>query len=364
MNNNKVVVHLVVSFDCGGLEKVICNLVNESTQCKHVIISAMNNLEMASQIPSNVEIYTLNKKPGKDLMCHFRLHKLLLKIKPHVLHTYNFSTIEYHWIAKLSSIKVHVHAEHGYGGDHPQGLSKIKNTFRRITSSLLTNYVVVSQDLKNWAVDHVKMSNEDVEIVFNGVEVPESCGQLSERRFTRNTPFELVTIGRLAEVKNQAMLIQAIEKIQKEQPDIHINLSIVGDGPMRPSLSAMIERLPSPCAVTLHGIQYNIQSFLDYADGFVLSSLYEAMPMTVLEAMAACRPVICPLVGGVSDFISTKEAILPKGNDLDALTKAIITLYHMPHNERESLSIRGYNRVKNNYSVTSMTKNYEMIYLA
>jgi glycosyltransferase involved in cell wall biosynthesis len=88
------------------------------------------------------------------------------------------------------------------------------------------------------------------------------------------------------------------------------------------------------------------------------------MPMTVLEAMAACRPVICPLVGGVSDFISTKEAILPKGNDLDALTKAIITLYHMPHNERESLSIRGYNRVKNNYSVTSMTKNYEMIYLA
>jgi hypothetical protein len=73
------VVHLVYSLGFGGLEQVIVNLINNSTEynVQHYIITLTAEQDLYETIKPNVEIYNLEKKPGKDLSIHWKLYKLL-----------------------------------------------------------------------------------------------------------------------------------------------------------------------------------------------------------------------------------------------------------------------------------------------
>jgi hypothetical protein len=73
------VVHLVYSLGFGGLEQVIVNLINNSTEynVQHYIITLTAEQDLYEAIKPNVEIYNLEKKPSKDLSIHWRLYKLL-----------------------------------------------------------------------------------------------------------------------------------------------------------------------------------------------------------------------------------------------------------------------------------------------
>lgn len=358
-----IVVHLSLSLACGGLEKVIVNLVNASKRCKHVVVTLHDDNELASLLPEDVELYCLNKKAGKDLGCHLRFFSLMNKLKPTVLHTYNFSTIEYHWIAKLTGIKKQIHSDHGFGGQSPDGNDPIKNVFRNITTRLFDEYVVVSQDLKNWAINKAKITHTDIKVVFNGVDVPFSKPNYPQRNYSKESPFQLTTVGRLHPIKNQVAMIDAMASIKKMNPDIPIHLNLVGEGSERSILERAISENNLNNDITLHGMQFNISEHISNCDAFILSSLFEAMPMTVLEAMAMNRPVICTDVGGVSDFITSKEAMLIPGNNTLALTEAILSMFNMKHDGREALSERGFELTKSKYSIERMVGVYEDMYI-
>lgn len=137
----KKVVHLVPSFGCGGLEKVIVNLVNNSQQydVRHVLISLTTEFGMIKAFDVPVDVYCIGKKPGKDITSHIKLFRLLKRIKPVAFHSYNFGTIEYHLIAKLAGVTTTVHCDHGRGGDDPKGLNQFNNRFRKIISLFINH---------------------------------------------------------------------------------------------------------------------------------------------------------------------------------------------------------------------------------
>jgi sugar transferase (PEP-CTERM/EpsH1 system associated) len=354
------VVHLTPTFGCGGLERVIANLVSDpiSKRMTHSVISLEDDLSFQYALPNDVNLYTLKKQAGLDLKAHIRLAKLLRKLEPTVLHTYNFGTLEYHVIAKLCGVKIHVHADHGLGGDDPDGANKKHNLFRRMISTLIDHYIVVSDDLKTWITQTVGVAEHKVEFVFNGVPVPPK--RLKEKRVS-NT-LRLVIVGRLAGVKNHLRLLESIEILQISNPELDIQCDIVGDGPMKNVMNDKIATLPKPSAIHMHGHQNDVASFLEKSDALILSSDYEAMPMTVLEAMAASRPVICPMVGGVGDFISKREAILVEKHDAQALSAGIFNLMHMTHENKNKMVEAAYEKVTNTYSLSAMAKKYASLY--
>lgn len=354
------IVHLVTTFNCGGLEQVILNLIKHTPaemNVEHIVVSLTDEMEMAEHLPSGVKCLTLNKQPGKDPKVHLNLFKLLRELKPHAFHTYNFGTIEYHPIAKLSGVRVNVHADHGLGGDHPEGKDTLHNAVRRFSAFFIDEYIVVSDNLKKWVIETIKVNPKKVDFVFNGVVVQPYAPKQRET-FTKISPFKLLSVGRAVDVKNQASLIRAFSEAIKRKPEMNISLTIVGDGPELDNLRTLRDELGLSHSIDLPGQQFDINERMADCDGFVLSSKYEAMPMTVLEAMSNTRPVICPMVGGVCDFISDEDALLIKGNDETALTDAIIALYHMESDERESLATRGYQSVFNQYSVDKMVDSY------
>lgn len=354
------IVHLVYSFGCGGLEKVISNLINHSQHqpnLEHTILSLTDDVSMASELPDNVDVVCLNKKPGKDLLFYYRLYAALKKLSPTVLHTYNFGTIEYHPIAKMAGIKICVHADHGMGGDDPSGQNKSHNMVRKVVAPFIDHYIVVSDVLKTWAINVIGIPKEKVDFVFNGVLVGEARPKYTQG-FNASLPFKLLTVGRCVDVKNQEMLIRAYHTAVNKRPDLHIHLTIVGDGPKFDELKQLRDELGMTNNISLPGLQMDIPKYMKACDGFILSSKYEAMPMTVLEAMAQTRPVICPKVGGVCDFINDDEAILTPANDESALADAIISLYDMNESERRLLAVRGHKATSERYNVGSMVERY------
>lgn len=350
---NKVV-HLVYSFGCGGLEKVIVNLINGSKQydVEHIIISLTDDVAMQDQLLEETQVHVLNKKSGNDISTHFKLFNLLKELKPQVINTYNFGTIEYHLIAKIAGVPIRVHSDHGRGGDDPQGKNKLHNVFRKFISHFITEYVVVSYDLFQWVSKDLKINEQKLSLIFNGVDIP------NDINYKEKEPEKFVTVGRLDKVKNQKFLINtfayAIKNIKGFE---HCKLNIVGDGPLYNELSTLIESLNAQDSIKFLGFRDDIPAILSDSDVFVLSSVYEAMPMTILEAMANKVPVVCTNVGGISQFITEQQAWFVESGNVDELA-AKLNRVKGSADERAAKIENAYQLVLNNYALEQMVKVY------
>lgn len=161
------------------------------------------------------------------------------------------------------------------------------------------------------------------------------CG-IEPEKFTAPMPLplggpHLVAIGRLAEQKGFSLLIEAVSLARTLHPDLH--LTLVGDGPMRPEIETLIAANDVTRNITLAGWQdeVGVQRALTAAQALILPSFAEGLPMVVMEAMAAGRPVIATAIAGVPELVVAGETgwIVPAG-DAIALAEAIAALAATP----------------------------------
>lgn len=341
---------------CGGLEKVIVNLINNSSdQFEHSIITLTPDHEMVGLINRDIAVYSLDKKPGKDLGCHLRLFRLLRQIKADAINTYNFGTIEYHVMAFLASVPLRVHSDHGHGGDAADGLNKKNNFIRRIASFFVNDYIVVSKDLRDWVSNTVKIKPNRLHLIQNGVVVEDDVPLQSEPKKT------LCTVGRLDAVKNQTLLIEAFADVAASASGNDLKLKIIGDGPERAKLESLARELNLESKIDFMGYREDIREQLLTSDIFILTSHYEAMPMTILEAMALKIPVVTTDVGGIRHFIGDDSvSFVPAGGKQELVEKII--KYTAKSDVLVERVENAYTLVKSKYSIEAMCANYEEIY--
>ncbi|NUB44936.1 glycosyltransferase [Fertoebacter nigrum] len=155
------------------------------------------------------------------------------------------------------------------------------------------------------------------------------CG-IEPAKFPESAPLpasgaRLVAIGRLAEQKGFALLVEALALSQA--PGLH--LTLVGDGPLRPALEAAIAAHGLGGQVTLTGWadEARVRAELAAAHALILPSFAEGLPMVVMEAMAAGRPVIATMIAGVPELVLPGETgwLVPAG-DAAALAGAMDAL--------------------------------------
>ncbi|WP_149141834.1 glycosyltransferase [Gemmobacter caeruleus] len=141
----------------------------------------------------------------------------------------------------------------------------------------------------------------------------------------------LVAIGRFSEQKGFPLLIQAVAQAARQHPGLR--LTLVGDGELRGEIEAMIEELTLRRHVTLTGWldETQIKTELDEAQALILPSFAEGLPMVVMEAMAAGRPVIATSIAGIPELVTAETGWLVPAGDVQALADAIDTLAETPH---------------------------------
>jgi glycosyltransferase involved in cell wall biosynthesis len=111
--------------------------------------------------------------------------------------------------------------------------------------------------------------------------------------------FRFLTVGRLVEVKNQALLVRAFAGIATDLPQAE--LTIIGDGPLKGELQALVRQLGLEGRVHLPGFDNNVVALLDSADCFALPSISEGFGIAAVEAMARHLPVIVSDAGALPE---------------------------------------------------------------
>jgi len=356
-----IVAHLIYRFDIGGLERVMVNSINamQNEEYQHVVISLTDVSDFAEHLNDSVDVYQLNKKSGKDLKSHWRLFKLLRKIKPNLLHTYNLATIEYHPISALAGVKAHLHAEHGRDIKDPKGLNKKHNLLRRLMSPFIEYFIPVSDDLLGWLKQVVNIKAQKLVLIRNGININGFYRQRDS-----DDIIKFIHVARLDRVKNQAGLISSFVHLVKKNILSHenVHLTIVGDGEEMNCLNLLVTELSAEDYIEFTGARDDIALLLSNADVFILSSIAEGIPMTVLEAMASSLPVVSTNVGGLSELITdNKNGFLVDKQNIEALSGAMENYIKHPqlimqHGEQARSFI------ENNFSEQSMVDQYRTLY--
>jgi len=332
-------------------------------QYQHIVISLTEITPFAKKnlnIP--VHLIALKKSKGQDYSLYLKLYKLFRQLSPDILHTYNLSTLEYQVIAAFAGIKKRIHAEHGRDINDPEGINKKYNFLRRLVNPFLHHWVVVSKDLKNWLINIVKLPPQKIQLIYNGVDT-EHFKKLTKTKKKYQNKSVIGTIGRFDPIKNQKILIPVFKEIQSKQPELARTLMfiIVGDGNEYENLKKSIEDENLQQFFYLPGMLYNIVEILADFDIFILPSIAEGLPMTLLEAMSMGLPSVCTKVGGVPEVLTKETGILVEPESRNEIVTALLKLLNDKQLSNQ-LGVNARQEVIKKLSIQTMVDQYIKLY--
>ena len=171
----------------------------------------------------------------------------------------------------------------------------------------------------------------------------------------------VIFVGRLSKEKNLYGLLHAWKEAVLRMP-AGWKLLIVGDGPMRAQLESFVENEELTSSVSFTGYQSNVSAWMAIADIYVLSSYWEGLSNTMLEAMASGIPVVSSRVSGSAETLEeTGAGIVVEIDQIDQLAEALIKLATNPILSNQ-MGQTGRKIVENRFSIASIAERYEQLY--
>ncbi len=366
------ILHFISSSGFFGAENVVITLAKEQRrQGVEVVIGVfMEKSHSASDIAFRAKKEGI---PLKEFVCEGKfdfktilaIRRVVTQYKIDVIHSHNYKSNFYVLLAsfglKINKVTT-CHNWRSYG---------IKMKAYELLDKVLLNrfdaIVCVSKDLLKEVKAIIRMPDK-VCFIGNGVDTSNfqvektvKCKALLRHYFNINENDKLVgIIGRLTEEKGHIYLLKAFAKVSHKFSKV--KLMIVGDGPLKNSLQSTVDSLQIESKVIFTGIRDDIPELLDLMDIFVLPSLDEGMPMAVLEAMAARKPIITSGVGAIANLIENeKEGLIISPGNTEEIADMLIELFNDEKKAKE-LADNACKKVFSKFSAENMAKQYSRIY--
>jgi glycosyltransferase involved in cell wall biosynthesis len=294
----------------------------------------------------------------------YRLVKVLKAENVGVIHCHRHKPTVYGAIAaKLAGVPVvlaHVH-----------GLNRSKRPRRRLTNRFLfrkVNRILTAGEATRADVLRANPSlpPEKVLSVGNSIDWKRFAAVDVPRRTRQNAglpeeAFCFVTVGRLVPTKGCDLLIGAFEKVRRKLPSAR--LVFVGDGRLRHRLEKQAAAADAAGAVHFLGHRNDVAQLLAAMDCFVLASVAEGMPRSLLEAMAAGLPCVGTRVGSIPEILGQGSyGRLAEPADTDSLAEAMLASAAMPRQQRQRLADAAKRHVAENYCHEKVVRQLEQIY--
>lgn len=265
---------------------------------------------------AGIRILYLDKKLGLDVSMVPKLVKIMKREQPDVVHTH-LDVIKYAAAAaKLAKVKKCVHTVHSVAYKEAEGrLQKIINkTYFKLGWSVP---VALSAEVQQTIADFYGLDKQKIPMIYNGIDLSK-CIPKEDYRVGKTITF--LHVGRFDVPKNHAGLLKAFQKLHEKHPQCRLRL--VGDGDLRPDMEKLAQELGITPWVEFCGMQANVHPYLQNADIFILPSIYEGNPMTIIEAMGTGLPIIATMVGGIPDMLQNQETALLVPCEEDAICEA------------------------------------------
>ena len=364
------ILHLVLSMDTGGAERVISYLVTEQPG-DHVqqTVCCLDNIGPLGEDlrAKGYHVDLLSRQDGIDWKLVLKIYRFCRKNNIDLIHTHGESPWFYGALAanlvpwkRIPCITT----IHGYGGGDRQNMQSYR--LWKILTALSRKVILVSNVLHRELL-HAGLSTKKLQTVVNGIPAesmhhsPDRNPELRKVYNIQPDDFVVGIVARLSAIKNHALLLYAVKQLQKTTEQ-QVRLLIVGDGPERPKLERLANDLQLKPEVTFCGKQTNVDTFYNLFDVFVLPSFSEGISMAILEAMAAGIPVIASAVGGNEEIISHEHnGLLFPSNDLDALVRRLRRLLDDPQAGLH-LVANALTTISTTFSLKTMLQAYRKIY--
>jgi len=170
----------------------------------------------------------------------------------------------------------------------------------------------------------------------------------------------VISVARLIPEKGVEYLIKAADEILKERDDVEF--LVLGDGPQKSQLEDLIKVLNRQEQVKLLGYRDDVDVLLKSSDVFVLPSFSEGMPVSVIEAMRAAKPIVATDVGGIpEEVVDGVNGLLVKPGNVGKLKEAILYFLNDPQ-RGQRYGLKGYERYKELFSADKMCEKVIQVY--
>jgi glycosyltransferase involved in cell wall biosynthesis len=361
--------HAFSTFAVGGQQTRFVSLANAlGGKYRHTILAMDGNHEAAAGLAAGVD-FTIATMPvvksgGVSLANLRAMRDLLKRLRPDLLCTYNWGTIEWALANRLSAICPQIHIEDGFGPDEaPDRQHFRRRVMRRFSLSRCVRVVVPSQVLQDVAIGKWRLAAEQVLYLPNGID----C-----ERFARTPDGELlksfgiagdhVVVGTVAALRAEKNLERLLNVFAASRLPPSARLVIVGDGPQRDMLAQTASRLGIFGQTIMTGAMNAPERILGRFDVFALTSDTEQMPNSVLEAMAAGLPVLATDVGDVKQMLAAENAtyVLPR-EDADGLARALLALVE-DGAARQGIGSKNQAKVRSEYALETMVRRYDTLF--
>lgn len=237
----------------------------------------------------------------------------------------------------------------------------------RLTNGLADRMTIISQAAADRFIGERIIPRALLRVVPNGVnvdelrQVPAGTRESLRAELGLGGEFVWIAVGRFEIAKDYPTMLHAFAGVRERRPDAV--LLLVGRGSLQPETEALTRSLGLAGAVRFLGVRRDVPALLAAADGYLMSSAWEGMPMVLLEAAAAGLPVVTTAVGGNREVVEEGETgFLAPPRDPAALGAAMLRLMALPDPARRAMGDRGSERIRARYGLHRVVEQWEELY--
>ena len=360
----RTVVHYIDSSDIGGAEQMVLTILQglDSNKWRLVLIyhsdpGLSRFLETLNTL--DIEVICLPRiRSWRDFSAIANFIRKLREIKPSIFHAHLVWHLRCSYgivaafIARTPAIVATQHAFLEING-------RKHILFQKIISLFVDRYIAVSKGIADRLGNFIYSKNK-LTVIYNGIAIDKFSKVRGIDPLKKIKGYQevsvILTVARINKSKGHADIIKAASLLQGA---IFI---LVGDGPELSTYEEQVRNNHLQDQVFFLGYREDIPNLLSSCDIFVLPSLYEGLPLTVLEAMAAAKPVVASNISGINEVVvDGKTGLLVPPENPGALASAIESLIANPDFAKE-LGQAGRNRVEENFTAYIMVKRISDLY--
>lgn len=370
------IAHIITKLELGGAQTNTLYTVENLDKTKFTVVLICGKggiLDNDAKKIKNIKLIFLNFlirkiNPIKDILALIELFCILYKEKPDIVHTHSSKAgIIGRWAAFFCGIKCIIHTYHGFGFNNYQKLF-VKFSFifsERLTAIITDKLIAVAKEniicgLKN------KIGNfKKYILIRSGIKIKNFQKEYNLENLRKKFNLEhneklITTIGPFKPQKNLIDFINVAYFVSKEYKNV--KFFIIGDGQERGKIETKIKELNLETKIYLLGWQRDISEILHITDIFVLTSLWEGLPKSVVEAMVSGKSVVCYAVDGIKEIVKNNiNGFLIKPKDVNDMSEKILLLLK-DDNLRIKFGIQSKHLIGQEFDIDYMVWQQENLY--
>jgi len=368
VDDRPTVCHVIHALGVGGAEVLVDQMVRRMSREFHCVVAVLDEIgEIGERLRQDgFTVEHLHRQPGIDRRCASRLREFADREGTKLLHAHQYTPFFQAMLSRgLLGSRPVVFTEHGR--HFPDTRSRKRSLVNRLMLRQYDRLIGCGGAVRQALIDNEGLPESRVEVIYNGVDLKAHGRPSAGARERIRTEFGFavsdfvaVLVARLHELKDHQTALRAVDQARHQIPGLRLLLA--GEGDQRAAIEQTIRDRGLEQSVTLAGTRKDVADLLAASDVFLMSSISEGIPLTVIEAMAARCPVVSTAVGGLPEIIEHgRTGFLVPSGDHSGLAEALVGLYRSPELSRQIAEAAAQHATEH-LSLEGMLKAYRNVY--